>query len=121
MMGESAMLVIGDLLRNTARRITWDELNRSVNQLANGLLAQGVTPGDRVAFIMGNSAELVRLYYAAAKIGAVSVPIMSRSVAREIRHIVADAAATAIVAASDQAAAVREALPDLSCVRAAIG
>lgn len=128
------MLVIGDLLRSTARRlpngealvcdgqrITWDELNRSVNRLANGLLAQGVAPGDRVAFIMGNSAELVRLYYAVAKIGAVSVPIMPRSVAREIRHIVTDAAATAIVATSDQAAAVREALPDLARVRVAIG
>ena len=128
------MLVIGDLLRSTARRLpdgealvcdgqrmTWDELNRSVNRLANGLLARGVASGDRVAFIMGNSAELVRLYYAVAKIGAVSVPIMPRSVAREIRHIVTDAAATAIVAASDQAAAVREALPDLACVRVAVG
>jgi len=70
---------------------------------------------------MGNNIDIVRLYYAIAKIGCVSVPIMARSVAREIAHIVNDVAATAIFATADQAAAVREALPQLATVRRAYG
>lgn len=128
------MMVIGDLLLHNARRIpareaivcgdariSWGELNASVNRLANGLLANGVVPGDRVAFILGNGIDIVRLYYAVAKIGCVSVPIMPRSVGREIAHIVNDVAATAIVASADQAAAVREALPGLATLKLVIG
>ena len=105
------MFVIGDLMRNNARRIperealvcgaerlNWRELNRSVNELANGLLANGIKSGDRAALILGNTPDAVRLYYAIAKIGCTSVPMMPRSVAREIVHIVNDVAATAIVA-----------------------
>lgn len=132
------MMVIGDLLRSNARRIperealvcdgnrlSWEELNRSTNRLANGLLASGVRPGDRVAFILGNTVEIVQLYYAVAKIGATAVPIMPRSVAREIRHVVTDVAASTIVAAAGPGAdAVAEALAGdlpLASVRLVIG
>lgn len=128
------MMAIGDLLRSSARRlpageaiicgderVSWDELNRSVNRLANGLIARGIRPGDRVAFILGNGIDAVRIYYAVAKIGATSVPIMPRSVAREIVHIVNSVAACAIIASADQAVAVREALPQLSSIRIAAG
>lgn len=127
-------MLIGKLVRDTARRIpdreaivwnaqriTWRELNTSVNQLANGLLACGVQPGDRVAFILGNTPDIVRLYYAIAKIGCISVPIMPRSVAREIVHIVSDVGATAVIAAADQSPAVLEALPQLPTVRVVVG
>jgi fatty-acyl-CoA synthase len=127
-------VTIGDMLRGNARRIpnrealvygeeriSWGELDRSVNQLANGLLARGVKPGDRVAFTLANGIDIVRLYYAIAKIGCTSVPIMPRSVAREIKHIVGDVSAAAIIADGGQSAEVSEGIADLDCVRVAIG
>lgn len=127
-------MLIGDLVRNNARRIpdqeafvcndervTWEQLNRSINRLAHGLLTNSIKPGDRIAFIMGNTLDAVRLYYAIAKIGCTSVPIMPRSVAREITHIVNDVAATAIFATADQAPAVKEALAQLPSIKLAVG
>jgi acyl-CoA synthetase (AMP-forming)/AMP-acid ligase II len=127
-------MVIGDLIRNTARRVpeqeaivcgerrvNWRELNLSVNRLANGLRAAGIEPGDRIAFIMGNTLETVRLYYAIAKLGGVAVPIMQRSVAREITHIVNEVSATALISSADQSAAVRDALTQMSTVRLVAG
>lgn len=127
-------MLIGDLIRDAARRdpdgealvhegqrLTWRALNLSANRLANGLLAIGVKPGDRVGLILGNTPEIVQLYFALAKIGCVSVPIMPRSVAREIAYILNDVEATAILATAEQSAAVLEALSSVSSVKWAIG
>lgn len=112
---EREALVFGE------RRLTWGELNSSVNRLAAGLLASGVKTGDRVCFVLPNGIEIVQLYYAVAKLGCTSVPIMPGSVAREITHIVNAVAATALVVDARQRDAVTEALPGLPSVVAAIG
>lgn len=57
------------------RRISYDDLNRQVNRLANGMLALGIQKGDKVATILNNSIELMEVYWAVAKIGAVVVPL----------------------------------------------
>jgi len=46
-----------------------------VNQLANALLAAGITKGDKVSTVMTNRLELVLMYWAAAKTGIVIVPV----------------------------------------------
>lgn len=70
------------------RRITYYELNRRVNLLANALIELGVQKGDKVASILFNTPELIEIYFAAAKIGAISVPINFRLVGREASFIV---------------------------------
>jgi len=62
-------LVCGD------QRLTYNELNRSVNQIANALHAAGIRKGDKVAMLLPNCRELWELYWATAKLGAVSVPL----------------------------------------------
>ena len=57
------------------RRLTFLELNRRVNRLANSLLSLGVKKGDKVATILPNSLELLESYWAIVKIGAVIVPL----------------------------------------------
>lgn len=57
------------------RRLSFVELNRRVNQLANALLSLGVKKGDKVATILPNSLELLVSYWAIVKIGAVIVPL----------------------------------------------
>jgi long-chain acyl-CoA synthetase len=56
-------------------RLTYEELNRNVNRLANVLWDLGIRKGDKVATILPNSLELYETYWAVAAIGAVVVPL----------------------------------------------
>jgi len=62
-------LICGD------QRFTYRELNRSVNQIANAIHASGIRKGDKVAMLLPNCRELWELYWAIARLGAVSVPL----------------------------------------------
>ena len=57
------------------RTWTFGDLDRLSDRLANGLRAQGVGPGDRVAVWLPQSFELVLAHVAAYKLGAVVVPL----------------------------------------------
>ena len=57
------------------RRWTYERFNALVNQVAGGLAGLGYARGDALAIASGNSAEFLALYYAAAKLGVVCVPI----------------------------------------------
>lgn len=64
-------LICGD------HRLTYSELNKSVNQIAQAIHAAGIRKGDKVAMLLPNRRELWELYWAIAKLGAVSVPLSS--------------------------------------------
>ncbi len=53
------------------RRISWAELNDSVSQMQQVLLAEDVLPGDRVAGMMPNTPEAIIAMLATASLGAV--------------------------------------------------
>lgn len=72
------------------RRLTFTELNRASNRVANGLLGLGVRKGDRVGLLLMNGAEFVASFFGAAKIGAVVVPLNWRLVPDELEFILAD-------------------------------
>ena len=57
------------------QRFTFEQLNRRVNRLAWALTQLGISKGDRVATILPNCVELLDVYWAVAKIGAVVVPL----------------------------------------------
>jgi acyl-CoA synthetase (AMP-forming)/AMP-acid ligase II len=57
------------------QRLTFEQLNRRVNRLACALTRHGVSQGDRIATILPNCVELLDVYWAVAKIGAVVVPL----------------------------------------------
>ena len=68
-------------------RLTFEELNKRCNRLANSLIKSGVKPGDRVALALMNSAEFLEAYFAIAKIGGVVVPLNWRLIADELSLI----------------------------------
>src|SRR5690606_41951202 len=83
--------VIGDLLRHRTRlspdtealvsqtnRLTFREYNEMVNRVAHFLLENNIQKGDRVALLSKNLHPFPLIYLAAAKIGAVTVPINRR-------------------------------------------
>ena len=53
--------------------ISWDLLARRVDEIASGLAAAGVRPGDRVALLVPPSADLTAAVYAVWRAGAVIV------------------------------------------------
>ena len=61
----------------TQRVVTFAELLRDVNKLANGLQALGLRQGDRVALYMPMVIEVVVILYACLKLGLIAVPIFS--------------------------------------------
>lgn len=68
-------------------RISFDELNRRTNRLANALQRKKVKKGDKIASILFNSSQLIEVYFAAAKIGAISVPVNYRLASAEVNYI----------------------------------
>ena len=60
------------------KRLTYGALAEQVTDMARGLRALGIRRGDHVAACMGNCVEWVVFFYAAASIGAVTVPVNTR-------------------------------------------
>jgi acyl-CoA synthetase (AMP-forming)/AMP-acid ligase II len=58
--------------------ITWQELDRRVDRIANALRARGLAAADRVAVLLGNCAEMVELYFGIARAGLIAVPLNGR-------------------------------------------
>jgi len=55
--------------------LTLGNLDERINKVANGLLAIGVKPGDKVAIMLPNCPEFLYAWFGCNKVGAVEVPI----------------------------------------------
>jgi len=82
-----------DLVVMKGNRLTYAQVNDRVNRLANGLAKLGVKNGDRIAMLQVNCAEYIEVYFAAAKLGAVFVPMNFRAKADELAYMVENAGA----------------------------
>lgn len=51
--------------------LTYSELDRLVNKMANALLAAGLVPGERVATLLDSTMSVAQVYFAQSKIGSV--------------------------------------------------
>lgn len=56
-------------------RMSFSELNASVNQLIRALQKAGIKKGDKIATVLPNCTALWEVYWACAKMGAVAVPL----------------------------------------------
>lgn len=102
-------------------RRTYQELNRRVNSLANGLLAAGVKKGDFVATLLYNCVEVVETYFALAKIGAVVAPQVYRLSAREIKELVNHCEAKAFIFGQEFSGIIESVRPELAKTSLYIG
>jgi long-chain acyl-CoA synthetase len=85
-------------IRHGDRAVTYAELDERSSRLAQLLLATGAGPGARVAHLDRSAPEVVELFVAAGKIGAVAVPLNWRLAVPELTAIVADAGAPVLIA-----------------------
>ena len=68
--------------------LTFADVDRATNQIANALVAMQVGPGDRVACLTKHHTECLLLTLAACKLGAVCMPVNWRLAQSEVAHIV---------------------------------
>jgi fatty-acyl-CoA synthase len=79
------------------RRLTFSAADDRINRLAHHLQAAGIGPGDHVALCLYNSTEYLEGMLAAFKIRAVPVNVNYRYVEDELRYLLTDADAKAVV------------------------
>ena len=70
------------------KRWTFADVDRDTNRIANALAAAGVAAGDRVAVLSKFHVESTLLTLAAAKLGAVCMPVNWRLAPGEVQYIV---------------------------------
>lgn len=68
------------------QRIDYRTLHARVQSAAARMIAAGVEHGEHVGILMGNSVDWVVLFYAAASIGAVTVPVNTRFKLDELNY-----------------------------------
>ncbi len=93
---------------NSSVRLSFSELNDRSNRIANALLAAGVEKGERIGFLLLNSPEFMESYFAAAKIGAVVVPLNWRLSADELEFILKDSGTRRLIFGDEFLATVTE-------------
>ncbi len=92
--GEKDAIVFGD------QRISYFELDKASNRLANYFIQLGIKKGDRVAIILSNSPEFVITFFGIAKTGAIAVPLDPRYRTGELTYLFNDCLPAVLVAES---------------------
>jgi fatty-acyl-CoA synthase len=104
------------VVRHQDIRWTYAELDERVDQVARGLLALGLEPGDRIGIWSPNCAEWVVVQYASARAGVILVNVNPSYRANELRYVLDQSGCRLLIAAtafktSDYAAMVEEVRP----------
>ncbi len=100
------MYTLGDIPRKNAllhperqalvfegRQMSYSQMDKRVNRLANGLLKLGFKRGDRLTILEENTDKYIEVYFAAAKAGMSITPLNYRLSESELAHIVEDSEA----------------------------
>jgi fatty-acyl-CoA synthase len=79
------------------RRLSWAELDATINRLSHALVARGIRGGGRVALMLPNGMEYLIAQQSLARLGATAVQIGYRSKAGEIAYILDNAEPTVTI------------------------
>jgi acyl-CoA synthetase (AMP-forming)/AMP-acid ligase II len=104
-------LVCGD------RRFTYADADARINRLAHHLASRGIGPGDHVALYLYNGVEYLEAMLAAFKLRAVPINVNYRYVEEELRYLLADADAKAVVFHREFAPKLATVVPELPLLR----
>jgi len=83
---------------NSRQTMSYAEANSRANQMARAMLDQGLQIGDRFTYLSRNSTDMILMFYAAAKMGAIPIPLNYRLAPREWSYIINDSEATLLIA-----------------------
>src|SRR3954469_8101389 len=83
------------------RKLSYLELERVTNRLANSLVKLGLQPGQKMLLMLPNIPEFVVGYYGILKPGGVVVPINVLYKAREIEFLLSDSEAIGLICCTE--------------------
>lgn len=106
-MPDKTAVVLGD------RHLTFENLNRRANQVANAFHELGVDAEDRVTAMSYNSIESFELASGLRRAGVVIVPVNYRLRGSEIAYVINDSGAKAAVVGAEHVEAVEASVPEL--------
>lgn len=121
---------VGDVLENAAAEwgdddymtyapsgetVTFDEIDRRTNSVANALASISVDQGDRVGLFLTNGPSFVYSIFGCAKLGAIEAPINWKYRERELTHAIESAEISTVVAEpnDDMVDVLAGAIPDV--------
>lgn len=123
-MNDSDPRVVGDVLDRAvtnfsprravvhgAQSVSYGQLGARVERIVRGLRGKGIRRGDHVVVWMPNCTEWVVTFYALAKIGAVVVSCNTRYKSDEVKYILRQSRAVALVMAERLPSAMLEFVP----------
>ena len=96
------------------------ELRERTQRVAGGFVELGVEPGDRVVVLMANCPEVPMTYGGLWRAGAVVTPAIFLLPPDQIRHILTDSEAVAIVTTPEFVPSVREAAKGVTTLRSIV-
>ncbi len=111
--GHTAM-IFGD------QQTTYGELDRRASQVANGLVAAGLKPQARVAFLDKNSDRFFEVTFGSAKANAVMVAVNWRLAPPEVAYVINDAMAEVLFVGKEFFPVAEKILADLKTVKTVI-
>ncbi|MER1941529.1 acyl-CoA synthetase [Castellaniella sp. FW104-16D08] len=117
--GSGRLALIVDHGDAPSDRYTFDQLKQWSDQLALALRAKGVQAGDRVGVLLPQSLETAISHLAAYKLGAIAVPLFTLFGTEALQFRLGNSGARALVTHTEgmgKIAAIRDALPDLTCL-----
>jgi acyl-CoA synthetase (AMP-forming)/AMP-acid ligase II len=111
---ENAAVVCGK------NRYDYKQLKERVDKLASALLSLGIQKNDKIAIIHRNCHRYLETYFAAAKIGAVLVPINYRLSGKDFLFILNDSQAKWLIAQPDLVSCLKDKKHELPMLRGII-
>ena len=121
------MKTVGEVIRWRARQhpnrvavwhrgaeLTYAELDRRSNRVANALVDAGLRPGQRVCMLDKSHAGCIELLFGTAKAGGVFTPVNWRLAPPEIAYVVNDAEARVLVVGAEYAETAAKIQPELA-------
>jgi acyl-CoA synthetase (AMP-forming)/AMP-acid ligase II len=88
------------MLTYAGHSTSYAEMDAASSRVAQGLLAQGIGPQDRVAFLDKDGPEYFEVLFGGAKINAVNVAVNWRLASGEMEHTINDAEAKVLFVGS---------------------
>lgn len=79
------------------RIYSYRDIQNWSRQIAAGLLASGVKPGDHIALVLGNYPEFVAVKFAISRVGAVAVPINYLLRHSEMNYVLSQSDSTMLI------------------------
>jgi long-chain acyl-CoA synthetase len=109
--GSATMVTLGD------RKVTWNDVDQRSNRVAQAVIAAGVAPQERVAFLEKNSLEYFEVLFGCSKANVVDVSVNWRLAAPEIEYTVNDSQSKVLIVGADFFAAVEAIEKNLTTVK----